>query len=64
MSEVTKKEARKALSDACAIAHGQGAKMTLPELAMLVVNEGLPRPEEREQILADRLAEGDDTTTA
>lgn len=57
---LTKDEVRNGLRQACAIAHGRGSKMSLLELGALILNEGLPRPEERERIRAAKLAEVDE----
>lgn len=48
---------------ACAIAHGRGSGMSANELMQLVYEEGLPSREERERLLAAKLAEGAESQT-
>lgn len=59
---LTKDEIRNGLRQACAIAHGRGTGMSLLELGALILERGLPTPEERERIRAEKLAAGDNTT--
>jgi hypothetical protein len=54
---LSKDTVRADLARACAIVHGRGAKLSLLELCVLVMKDGLLNEEERAQLLAQKLAE-------
>jgi hypothetical protein len=53
---------RQELRKACAIAGHTAGGLSLNQLVALVLAHGLPSPEERERLLAAKLAEDDDIT--
>jgi hypothetical protein len=54
---LSKDTVRTDLARACAIVHGRGAKLSLLELCVLVMRDGLLNEEERAQLLAQKLAD-------
>lgn len=60
--KLSKDDVRNEMRQACAIAHGCGSGMSLLELGVLVLEHGLPPREERERMLAAKLAEEEGDT--
>jgi hypothetical protein len=60
---LSKDTVRADMARACAIVHGRGAKLSLLELCVLVMKDGLLNEREREELLERKLAdvEGDNT---
>jgi hypothetical protein len=52
---LSKDTVRADMARACAIVHGRGAKLSLLELCVLVMKDGLLNEKEREELLARKL---------